>query len=226
MNTPTPPAPTGAEIDDILSSIRESVAAEGPKVGSNEDLINAAAEEGADDDILELTPAELTTPAPAAPVANEAANVEDILGVPSVPANDTAADEFDKLLAEIGQEKQQRAAEVQAQKEALLADVEPLGTEPEPIAQLAPEALAELQAESHGPEETLPATPIESPATPLPATGTHTLGALQTAEGMQLVLPAEVLAVALRPMVQGWLEANLPKVVEQLVQAEIAKLNQ
>lgn len=224
MNTPTPPAPTGAEIDDILSSIRESVAAEGPKVGSNEDLIDAAAAEGADDDILELTPAELTTPAPPtlpAAQANAAVDVNDILGVPSVPAADTAADEFDKLLAEIGQEKQQRAAEVQAQKEALLADVEPLGAEP-----TAPEVAAEEPAAQPQATEVLPELPAAPIATSLPSAGTHTLGALQTAEGMQLVLPAEVLAVALRPMVQGWLEANLPKVVEQLVQAEIAKLNQ
>lgn len=220
MNTPTPPAPTGTEIDDIMSSIRESVATESTKVGQgNDDLLNAAAET-ADDDVLELTPAELATPA-AAPAAT--VDVTDILGVSTLSPADEAADEFDKLLAEIGQEKQQRAAEVQAQKEALLADVEPLGTEPMPTPPLTDEEAGTALNETPM-TEPVAAAPVAVPASSTSAT--HTVGMLPGSDGLQLVLPAEVLAIALRPMVQGWLDANLPKVVEQLVQAEIAKLNQ
>ena len=221
MNTPTPPAPTGTEIDDIMSSIRESVATESTKVGQgNDDLLNAAAA-AADDDVLELTPAELATPVatPAAATVDTA----DILGVPTLSPADEAADEFDKLLAEIGQEKQQRAAEVQAQKEALLADVEPLGTESMPTPALADEEARTALNEAPV-TEPVAATPVVAPAASTSAT--HTVGMLPGSDGLQLVLPAEVLAIALRPMVQGWLDANLPKVVEQLVQAEIAKLNQ
>lgn len=233
MNTPLA---SSTEIDDIMSSIRDSVAAEGPKVGTNADLLEAAAvadadpessPDASDDDVLELTPAELTAPAAQPEVAKAAppVDVQDILGVATLAPEDSAADEFDKLLAEIGQEKQQRAAAVEAQKEALLAEIEPLGSpEPEPVTTVAPAEA--LNAEAFNPAPPAAAAIETAPATPVVPTSTHTVGTIETASGMQLVLPTEVLAVALRPMVQGWLEANLPKVVEQLVQAEIAKLNQ
>ncbi|MCA3244373.1 MAG: DUF2497 domain-containing protein [Alphaproteobacteria bacterium] len=233
MTAPTPPAPSGTEIDDIMSSIRESVATESTKVGQgNDDLLNAAANE---DDVLELTPAELTSPA-AAPTALPPGNAADILGVPTLSPADEAADEFDKLLAEIGQEKQQRAAEIQAQKAALLADVEPLGAEPlaapavpesSPTLPEAADTDAALGSPATEPTALPPmAAPVAAQPVVAPPVATHKVGMLPGSDGLQLVLPTEVLAAALRPMVQGWLDANLPKVVEQLVQAEIAKLNQ
>jgi cell pole-organizing protein PopZ len=50
------------------------------------------------------------------------------------------------------------------------------------------------------------------------------LQAFNTASGLQIGLPAEVLAAALRPMVGKWLADNLPAVVERLVKEEISKL--
>lgn len=50
------------------------------------------------------------------------------------------------------------------------------------------------------------------------------LAAFKTHQGLQVGLPAEVLAEALRPMVAQWLSENLPAVVERLVRDEIAKL--
>ena len=216
---------TNAKLDDIMSSIRTGVEAESGKTPSGSaDLVDqaaaeAAAAEAADDDVLELTPAEQVAPPAAAPEANPT----DVLGVPALAPSDEASDEFDKLLAEISQEKQTRAAAVQAHKEALLADIEPLGAEP-----LAPPA-AEATAPAAGPvADAAAGMPQPMATTPMPAApaGAHTVNAV-TGEGgdMQLVLPAEVLAIALRPMVQQWLDANLAGVVERLVQAEIAKLN-
>lgn len=228
-----------ADLDDIMSSIRTSVEAESAKpVEGSADLIEQAAAEAAvaeaatdaDDDVLELTAADMTTaPAPeAVPAVAPAANVADVLGVPST---DDAADEFDKLLAEISAEKQTRAAEVAAVKEALLADIEPLGEVP-----AAQEPVAAEPAPTVEPEPT-PAAPVAevpaaAPAVALPSqepsgpTTTHAMGMVEGADGsMQLTLPPEVLAMALRPMVQSWLNANLSGVVERLVREEIAKLN-
>lgn len=262
---------TQADLDDIMSSIRTSVEAESgkPPEGSA-DLIEQAAAEAAvaetqeasaDDDVLELTAADMTaapaptpvptpnsSPAPApAPAPAPDAAIAEVLGVPSLSPADEAADEFDKLLAEISAEKQTRAAEVAAVKEALLADIEPLGATEKP----APEVLEEVPvetapaAEEAAVEATVTETPDSAEASakpvvhasaqsaPVPLTSmpmlaatTHEMGMIAgQSGGMQLTLPAEVLAMALRPMVQNWLNANLPNVVERLVREEIAKLN-
>lgn len=252
---------TQVDLDDIMSSIRTGVEAESgkPPAGSA-DLVDQAAAEAAaaeaatpddaenDDDVLELTAADMA-PAPepqSAPVASASTNdaVADILGIPSLAPGENADDEFDKLLAEISAEKQTRAAEVEAVKEALLADIEPLGEVPvayepvaetpamdmpaapetvqEPTTETQPEAMPEM-AQSIAADIAAPIADVTMPATP--AT-THEMGMIAGADGgMQLTLPAEVLAMALRPMVQNWLNANLSGVVERLVREEIAKLN-
>lgn len=231
-----------ANIDDIMSSIRTGVESESGKAPSGSaDLLEQAAQEAtaadaaaegvaenSDDDILELTPAEMASPAAAAP-ATPAEGITDILGVATLSGADEAADEFDKLLAEIGEEKKTRAAAVEAQKEALLADIEPLGT-PEAAADTAADIAPEVPAETM-PVEAPPALeepPVfqAAPAAALSAEGAPTVGMIEGENGsMNLVLPAEVLIQALRPMVQQWLQQNLAPITEKLVQAEIAKLN-
>jgi hypothetical protein len=57
-----------------------------------------------------------------------------------------------------------------------------------------------------------------------PAAEMMPLGIVSDVADLQVALPAEVLAAALRPLVQTWLEQNLAGVVERLVQAEISKL--
>ncbi len=52
------------------------------------------------------------------------------------------------------------------------------------------------------------------------------LAAIPGATGLQVALPAEVLAEALRPLITQWLSQNLPIVVERMVREEIAKLTQ
>lgn len=50
------------------------------------------------------------------------------------------------------------------------------------------------------------------------------LKAVPAASGLQVGFPVEVLAEALRPMVAGWVEENLPTIVEKLVKEELSKL--
>jgi hypothetical protein len=233
-NVTTPP--TQADLDDIMSSIRTGVEAESGKPPSGSaDLVEQAAAEAlgegeadatpegvanGDDDILELTPAELvSTPADSAaeaadevitPANDVAANVSDILGVPALTAADEAADEFDKLLAEISEEKKTRAADVAAEREALLADIEPLGDTP-----VAAEAVAEDS----------PANTVVPMAADLPAAASTRAEAIPDA--LATVLPAAPAGshVASLAVDANGLPANLAPITEKLVQAEIAKLN-
>jgi cell pole-organizing protein PopZ len=241
----------GGNMDDIMSSIRSSVEEEQEKVANGEPSAHAqdAMQDG--DDVLELTPDEmLQNPAQAEPPVDIAAfgSTGEVkpaqmtaetaqLGAPTLPAGPAAesdaADEFDRLLAEISNEKERRVAEVEAQKAALLAEDGPLGDIAKPVAPELPlpevpstsvpvgMADAPLAVPSRAAEEG------EAPAMLTPSGAEHgAMSATMSADGMRLVLPAEVLAMALRPMVQDWLNANLAGVVERLVQAEIAKLNQ
>lgn len=248
-----------AEMEEIISSIRSTLAEETAKVGgSNADLIDAAAE----DDVLELTASEMVeagaSATPAMSAADElvdinafastgeakpAAAVEtpavDLLGEPLVaspavvpveavasepvavaapeeaPKAGEAADEFDKLLAQISSEQKQQVAVAEEQKQALLAEEEPLGELPVPVMP------AKVTAEQIAPA-------VEEIAEAVKANGTARIEASMVAgvSGSQVTLPAEVLAMALRPMVQDWLRENLSGVVEKLVKDEISKLTQ
>jgi hypothetical protein len=236
--------PQQEAMEDILSSIRTTMAEETAKVGSGSaDLIEAAAKQDGEEDVLELSSAEMVPesgqpaaeeglidleafaskgeskpadPATIPPVDEELTTPPQVAVEPATgeaPANATpeeAADEFDRLLAEISQEQENQVAAVEEQKQALLAEEEPLGAPaaaPAPIAQVTERVVTQALA------GVIPATVTYAPdAAP---------GALP-----QVAFPAEVLAMALRPMVQEWLTQNLPGVVEQLVKAEIDKLSQ
>lgn len=222
-------AADGASMDDILSSIRSSVEEEQEKVASGEAQATPLEGDGADD-VLELTPDEMVqSPEDEKTIDigtfNAAGDVNDVVTAPTPqptpepqPGGD-AADEFDRLLAEISVEKEHKAAAVEAQKALLLADDEPLGgpVDAPGVLPLEPVAHAEPEPVYDAAEPPVAAT--------APAAG-GSMVASMASDGLNLVLPAEVLAMALRPMVQEWLNANLSGVVERLVQAEIAKLNQ
>lgn len=245
-----------AAMEDILSSIRTTMAEETAKVGSGSaDLIDAAAEQdGPEDDVLELSAADMVT----APTTNDidelidiaafastgeaktvnvktaAQMADDILGessstapvVAEAPAvaspSSEAADDFDRLLAEISQEQQQNVAASEVSKQALMDEEEPLGAEEvddEPPT--AEELIQDI-------EDTAMAEAVAAVSSPAGTSGgaSFTLGAIDTPQGVQVAFPAEVLALALRPMVQDWLAKNLPGVVEKLVKEEISKLTQ
>lgn len=235
-----------AEMEDIISSIRTTLAEETAKVsGSAPEAAKADEEE-----ILELTPEEMVGAAPAAggedlvdisafaasgveqPASAVATSADDLLGEAPVaapapapakaapvaaPAAGGEADEFDKLLNQISAEQQKQIAAAEEQKQALLAEEEPLDALEAPAA-----AEAALEAPAAAPA----AQPVNGGANgTVNGNGHHTMVA-SAMGGSQIAFPAEVLAMALRPMVQEWLQANLPGVVEKLVKDEIGKLNQ
>lgn len=243
-----------AEMDDILSSIRSGVAEEGGKVGTGSaDLIDAAAAENeVEDDVLELSEmdmvagsgvsaeseelidleafgasgeAKTVASAEVSGIAGELLQAEAEMPSGAAPAETDAADEFDRLLAEISQEQQQQVVTSKISKEDLMAEDEPLGVqetalgEEEVVDEDAVAAVAEVAAPSV-------TAGLDVAQVASAAVSRFEVGAIQGPEGVQVAFPAEVLAMALRPMVQDWLVKNLPDVVEKLVKEEISKLAQ
>ncbi|NBV54240.1 MAG: DUF2497 domain-containing protein [Proteobacteria bacterium] len=256
-----------SDMEDILSSIRSSLAEQSAKVNGGADVTVAqnTAVDLAADDVLELTEAEMVSAgadnsskdgvvagdddlidihafaktgqakplveaeqgqAAVNPAVNEAVSampaqeeskkmVEPVaIAAASVasaaPAGDKAADEFDRLLAEISTEQKQQVAVAEEQKKALMEEPA-LGAE---------EVAAEVSSVAPM-SETAPVAAVEQVAAPV-----YEMKALSDGALPQVALPVEVLAMALRPMVEGWLKDNLPAVVERLVREEIGKLNQ
>ena len=249
MATDTPQQPA---MEDILTSIRTGVEEETAKVGSGSaDLIDAAAaQDGADEDVLDLSAEDMVAVAKdddadelidiaAFAESGEAKTTEtdvridladDIPDSTAVEAEgeasaEGAADEFDRLLAEISQEQQQQVAAAEVTKQTLMDEEEPLGAEP-----VADELIEDEEGEApvEALEEIVVAEAVAAmaPAAPIVNGKSFTLGAVEGPEGVQVAFPAEVLAMALRPMVQDWLAKNLPGVVERLVKDEISKLTQ
>ncbi|RYG58056.1 MAG: DUF2497 domain-containing protein, partial [Alphaproteobacteria bacterium] len=168
----------------------------------------------------------------AADILGEAPQAEPV-AVEAVPEVNVegAADEFDRLLAEISQEQQQQVAAAHVTKQALMDEEDPLGAEPEVADDVA--VVDEIEAEPEDMVASLEdAVVAESVAAFVPPVATEgapkslSVSAFESADGVQLAFPAEVLAMALRPMVQDWLTKNLPSVVERLVKDEISKLTQ
>lgn len=230
-------------MEDILSSIRTTMAEEGAKVGSGSaDLIDAAAAQDGEEDVLELSEADMIA-APAKPEdedeglidiaaftsTGEAKAVEDTAAVAvdiadAQPAAaevnvEEAADEFDRLLAEISQEQQKQVVAAEVSKQALMDEEDPLGAEGEIEEAGVDEPVALEQAVEA-------AAMAELTNTVAGAAQGYSLGMVDGPNGVQVAFPAEVLAMALRPMVQEWLTKNLPGVVEKLVKEEISKLTQ
>jgi cell pole-organizing protein PopZ len=243
-------APQQEAMEDILSSIRTTMAEETAKVGSGSaDLIDAAAKQDGEEEVLELTPAEMVPESGSDAAAEEGlidleafassgeSKPADPASVPetheelttppqleAAPAEaasegeanvEAAADEFDRLLAEISQEQENQVAAVEEHKQALLAEEEPLG-----------ETVAAPQAETVAAVTEQVVAQAVKPAVPVAATVTYPAADAAPGAMPQVAFPAEVLAMALRPMVQEWLAQNLPEVVERLVKAEIDKLGQ
>ncbi|TKW61609.1 MAG: DUF2497 domain-containing protein [Blastochloris viridis] len=240
--------PVQTDMDDILSSIRSGVAEEGVKVGTGSaDLIDAAAaaEGDIEDDVLELSEMDMVTVAENAGEAEELIDLEafgasgeaksvvssDIGGVAGEllqsevadPVVADAADEFDRLLAEISQEQQQVAGP-KISKEDLMAEDAPLGAEESIVAETDAEEVSVVEGVQVASAPVAATVDVQQVTSA--AASRFEVGAIQGPEGVQVAFPAEVLAMALRPMVQDWLAKNLPDVVEKLVKEEISKLAQ
>lgn len=157
-------------------------------------------------------------------------------------AKESAEDDFDRLLAELGDAPPEEAAVPEvAAVDATPAAVEDVAMDAMSVStdtvneaasaiEAAPE-MAEAAVESVAvavPAAIAPVAPVVT--APLPsipaANGTYQLSAVPMAGGLQVAFPVEVLAEVLRPLVKGWLESNLSGVVEKLVADEISKLTQ
>jgi hypothetical protein len=132
-----------------------------------------------------------------------------------------AEDEFDKLLAELGDDKPAVAepVEVPVVEDIIQqADVDVMA-EPSELVVEEPVVVEEVTSNA-----SLPAVSADV-VVPLSATR-MVLPALEGVGGLQVAFPAEVLAAALRPMVKDWVQENLASIVERLVKEEIGKLTQ
>ncbi|HEX2858693.1 MAG TPA: DUF2497 domain-containing protein [Alphaproteobacteria bacterium] len=200
-------------MEEILTSIRTTLAEETAKAGTP--AATAVAEEMSDEEVLALSEADVM------PAANAEETVD---------------------LAAFGQEgevKMQPAANVSANADVLgegpetpvaatAAPAAPVEAAAAPAATPAPakqaddldKLIAEIASEP---------APAAAPTVPAASAGVAnapvSLGLVGDVADLQVALPAEVLAAALRPLVQTWLEQNLAGVVERLVQAEISKLS-
>jgi cell pole-organizing protein PopZ len=204
---PQPPAESGG---DGLIDLNAFTAGAGL---SKVDPKDVAA--GIGDDVLgeglptAAEPAQLVAEtAAAAPAASE----------PPPAAEGSAEDEMDRLLAEI----KQTAAAPAAVNDALLALDEPVAEEVPGVEPEVQEPVVEQPGEAAAPMD-VPAVESSSVAPHAPANRMN-LSLIPGVSGMQLALPAEILAEALRPLVQDWVRENLPHVVERLVAEEISKM--
>jgi len=142
------------------------------------------------------------------------------------PAAAEASDDFDRLLAELKEED----GDDGAAKDTPAAEPEP---EEEPL-DVMEAAIAEMPADNtpvadeveiaeEAPEDALDEMEIEDvPAAP--AAKRIQLPMIPASTGLQVGLPAEILAEALRPLIKDWVAENLPSIVEKLVADEISKL--
>jgi cell pole-organizing protein PopZ len=134
------------------------------------------------------------------------------------------------------------AAEPEPEPEA-----EPAAAEPEPVAAAEPEpaAPAEEEAleltekvETHGDLDVIPTTPAEPASEPAPVAMEALVGeqasiAAASAFGQlsaAITMPRgdrtleDVVRELLRPLLQQWLDANLPAIVQQTVEAEVERI--
>jgi cell pole-organizing protein PopZ len=226
--TALPEAPA-AEDDDILELSADEMVpeAEASSTPATEDdaVVDLAAFGSSGETTMVAAPA--ATPLDAEPVAAALQPQAEAAPAPAADAPveasaDASADDFDKLLADMAAQKEIQAAEVERKKQELLAEEEPLGAEALATVLAVDSAdTSEEPADDAEPEQADDETPAEAPAAP-----SFKLDMVDVGAGPQVAFPAEVLAMALRPMVQQWLADNLPSVVEKLMKEEIAKMTQ
>jgi uncharacterized protein len=150
---------------------------------------------------------------------------------PQQPAvqEQAASDDFDRLLNELQSETVNVAdapaivdiaTEPVSVEEIAVVAVEEVAVTQEAAepADVLVDAITEAAAEDIVQDLTPAAVPVGG------ATRRVQLAAIPGVSGLQVALPAEILAEALRPLVKDWVAENLPQVVERLVADEIEKL--
>lgn len=164
----------------------------------------------------------------------DVAVAEQVAQEPQKPAvqEQAASDDFDRLLNELQSETvsvadapaapavEEIVAEAAVVEEAAVVTVEEVvaleeaaGPSDDVVEALAGAAAEEIMQDL---------MPVAAPVAG--ATRRVQLAAIPGVSGLQVALPAEILAEALRPLVKDWVAENLPQVVERLVADEIEKL--
>lgn len=211
-------AVTASDIDDILELSSAEMVEDASPAAAGEEVIDLAAFAQSGAKQMVAAPSASDMAALAAELLGEDVG-GDVGAMPVVEpepvATPTAEDDFDKLLAEISSDKEQKAVEADQKKQELLAEEDPLGDVNALLDEVnvAPVAIEDAVV--------MPEEPMSEAST-----AAYTLGMVEGTGGPQVAFPAEVLAMALRPMVQQWLSQNLPGIVDRLVKEEISKMTQ
>jgi uncharacterized protein len=195
--------PNDPSMEEILSSIRRIIADDQAKAAQKTEPAPAP--------VAEMAP---VSRAPAPPPAHD--DVFDLTPeLLAEPAEDYNQDDVDLLFREIEEEQQ-------AEQAAMV----PEPAEPEPIAHEPPPAPPVMQ---YAPPMPPPSPPFMDMASLIsPQVGASVSGAFSQLAHTVLAQNARTLddlvQEMLKPMLKGWLDENLPTVVERLVRAEIERV--
>jgi cell pole-organizing protein PopZ len=218
-------------MEEILTSIRTTLAEETAKAGTP--AAPAELVEVSDEEVLALSEADV---APSGEVEAPAEEIVDLTAFGQGEMKMQSAADMPAPTDVLGQgePEQPAAAPVVAPVPAAVAPVtEPAvpAPAPTPASAVTDDHLDKLISEISATPAPVLASPAAAPTAPVAAPASSSaapemmpLGLVNDVADLQVALPAEVLAAALRPLVQTWLEQNLAGVVERLVQAEISKL--
>ncbi len=197
--------PNDPSMEEILSSIRRIIADDQAKAAQKTEVPPAPVAEAA--------------PPPPAPAPPPLAHDDVFDLTPELraePAEDYNQDDVDLLFREIEEDQQ---AEQEAEQEAL-APAPPL---PEPILYEPPPAPPVIH---YAPQASPP--PMDMASLISPQVGASVSGAFSQLAHTVLAQNARTLddlvQEMLKPMLKGWLDENLPTVVERLVRAEIERV--
>ncbi len=217
-------------MEEILTSIRTTLAEETAKAGTP--AAPAELVEVSDEEVLALSEADV------APAGDGAAPAEEIVDLAAFGQGEMKMQSAADVPAPVdvlgqGEPEQPVAAPAVAPAPAAVPVAEPAAPAPSatPASVVTDDHLDKLISEIAATPAPAPSAPeaasVPAPeAKPAPSAAPEMmpLGLVNDVADLQVALPAEVLAAALRPLVQTWLEQNLAGVVERLVQAEISKL--
>ena len=200
------PKPNDPSMEDILASIRRIIADDQAKVAPKSEEIAPEASFNVEDDILELTSA-LRAEAQPEPA----------------PAEEFDQNDVDLLFREIEEEQQAQADDDLI--EEVMAAVAAEEAQPAP-AYVQPYTPAPSYAPT--PEPAYSPSNIDMAGLLSPQAGASVSGAFSQLAHTVLSQNARTLddlvKEMLKPMLKGWLDENLPTVVERLVRAEIERV--
>ncbi|MDE0723806.1 MAG: DUF2497 domain-containing protein [Alphaproteobacteria bacterium] len=226
-SVPDEPASDHGDIDEsLMSSTEVNAPSKKEAAGSFEADMHPVEEDevGGDEELdVDALVAE-TAPAAEEGSAEEGsdADEDDVLDLLDEVETDTDDDFVDvEHFEETGESKPAQSSHVEEAQESYKADS---AAEEEDVSGVLDELGAETVVEEVSDEAVLAAFKGAAASGAATSAEYKHLNALPGAEGLQVGFPMEVLAEALRPLVKGWIQNNLPDIVERLVKEELEKL--